>query len=171
MLKHRQARTKTESLQNTINDYMEATGEQTIDMNKVAAWAIGEGRWKPPEYDPRKMCARELSRAAREEFYTDPQGREVRKKHCYTIVDEQGQHRWLWVDIQTAKPDQIRKSAAARRRSALGDVVQLHTDVSSYNDNNPYGASIQMSFNFDEDIAELGHPEEYPEEGFGDDET
>ena len=164
MLQKRITSTKVEKLQHIINDYVDVTGADVIDMNKVAQYAISEGLWKPPKYDPYKTCARELSRAAREEFYADPQGREVRKKHCYTVVDESGQHRWLWVDIQTAKPDQMHKSLAARRRSALGDVVQLSTDLASYNDNNAFGVAIQMSFNFDEDLAEMAHPEEYPED-------
>ena len=58
----------------------------------------------------------------------------------------------------------MHKSLAARRRSALGDVVQLNTDLQSYNDNNRYGVEIQMSFNFDEDLAEMSHPDEYPED-------
>lgn len=167
MLQVQKALGKTASRQCIINDYISATGKDTIDMNEVAKWAIAQGRWNPPQYDPLKACARELSSAARQEFYTDPQGREVRRKHCYTVVDQGGQHHWLWVDIQTAKPDQMHKSAAARRRSSLGDVIQLATDLASYNDNNTHGAQIDMSFNFDEDLAEREHPTEYP----GDDEA
>jgi hypothetical protein len=35
--------------------------------------------------------------------------------------------------------------------------------MDSYNDNNKYGAHIEMSFNFDEDLKELQQPPEYPE--------
>ncbi len=162
-MKHKVSK-KTEELHQIINDYLVETGDETIDMRKVAAWAITNDRWHPQPYDPARACARELSRAARQEFYEDPQGREVRKKHCYSIVDESGQHRWVWVDISSAKPDQMHRSLATRRRAALGDVVQLNTDLSSYNDNNPYGANLEMSFNFDEDLADMEQPEDYPEE-------
>jgi hypothetical protein len=155
--------TGTEANIQTINEWMAETGAEVIDMMKVADWAIATGRWKTPPYDPRKACARELARAAREEYYIDPQGRNVRKKHCYTVKDPDGQHRWLWVDIVTAKPESMHKSLQARRRSALSDVVQLKNDLDSYNDNNGYGAELQMSFNFDEDLAELEHPTDYPE--------
>lgn len=49
-------------------------------------------------------------------------------------------------------------SAQHRRRASLGYIVQLHTELASWNENNPYGAKIQMSFNFDEDLAEMQHP-------------
>jgi hypothetical protein len=159
--KHRRS-TKSEEHQRIINDWMAETGNETIDMTAVARWAIDNGRWRAPRFDPARQCARDLSRAAREEFYTDPQGREVRKKHCFTVIDDVGQHRWLWVDIVTANRDQMQKSAQARRRMALGDVVQLKTDLSSWNDNNQFGSQIEMSFNFDEDIEEMLHPTVYP---------
>ena len=163
--------TRTEYRQQLINEYIEETSSTVIDMTKVAAWAIENKRWKPPRYDPLKICARELSRAAREEFYTDPQGRDVRKKHCF-IIEADGQYRWLWFDIVEANKDQMHKSAQARRRMALGDVQQLSTDIASFNDNNKYGAHIEMSFNFDDDLADLAHPTVYPgdEEDEDDDE-
>ena len=41
--------------------------------------------------------------------------------------------------------------------------AELDLDRKSYNDNNPYGAQILMSFNFDEDLDELENPPDYPE--------
>lgn len=162
-------RTKTttagkDDLSKIIQDYIIATGADEIDMNEVARWAIAEGKWTPPPYNPRKACAQQLSRAAREEYYTDPQEREVRKRHCYVFVEPGGQKCWHWVDIQTAKPDAMHKSFQARRRQALGDVSQCNLDLLSFNDNNKYGAKLEMSFNFDADLAEMSQPTEYPEE-------
>src|ERR1700730_7326790 len=119
---------RTEEKIRIINDYMEATGAEEIDMLEVARWARQQGRWpEPPPFDPDKAAARELSEAAREEYYEDPQGRQVRKKHCYVIIDEGGQRRWHWVDIETARPEPMHQSLQARRRQALGDVAQLDT--------------------------------------------
>jgi hypothetical protein len=55
-------------------------------------------------------------------------------------------------------------SLQQRRFAVLGDCKQLKTDADSYNDNNPHGAEVQMSFNFEEDLAELEQPTEYPEQ-------
>ena len=104
----------------------------------------------------------EMTRAAREEYYNDPQGRKVRKKHA-VVFTEGPKQRSLWADIETAPPSHMQLSLQQRRRGALGEVVQIDTDRLSYNENNKYGAQIEMSFNFDEDLAELSHPTKYPE--------
>lgn len=153
---------KVEHNQQTINEYMEIHNTDDVDLRAVAQWAIATGRWESEPYDPIKACARELSRAARQEYYTDPQNRQVRRKHCYVITEPDGQRRWHWVDIG-APPDKIHLAFQQRRQSAYRDVKQLHTDLSSYNDNNQHGAMIQMSFNFDEDLADEAQPDTYPE--------
>lgn len=154
----------TEEKQKILDDFAAETGATEIDMNAAAEWALANGRWPTQPFDPVKDCARQLSRAAREEMITDAQGRDVRKRHCYVIVEPDGQKRWRWIDIVTAAPEPMHKSLQARRRMALGDVQQLATDLSSYNDNNHYGAQLEMSFNFDEDLAEMEHPTDYPED-------
>jgi len=81
--KRKKSVASVEDCQRIIEAYVIAAGAEEIDMREVARWAIAQEMWRPPAYDPQKACARELSRAAREEFMTDPQGREVRKRHCY----------------------------------------------------------------------------------------
>ena len=62
-----------------------------------------------------------------------------------------------------------------RRTGILADNAQLKRDVDSYNDNNPHGAHVQLTFDYTEDLAELEAPDTYPdspgEEGTEDDET
>src|SRR5262245_42414654 len=88
------SRLTKEQKQAIINDYIAATGADDVVMTDVARWAREQGRLPPPpHYDPIQSFAHELSEAAREEFYIDPQGREVRKKHAYTIVEPDGTRR------------------------------------------------------------------------------
>lgn len=143
---------------------MEATGATVIDMKAVAKYGIANNLYKPEPYDPVKAYAQRLSRSSRAEHYTDPQGREVRKKHCYTVVDTNGQRRWLWVDITSAQPDQMQLAFQQRRQSALGDVIQLAKDIASFNENNTRGAQLEFDFNFNEDLDELSQPTDYPED-------
>ena len=151
-------KTFAEYCQDIINDYIQETGKVEIDLVKVADWAIINGRWdKPFHLDAKKHCARALAQAAREEYYQDPQGRMVRTKHAART--EQG---WLWSDIKSAPPQHMRLSLQQRRQSVLGDCKQLKTDCDSYNDNNPQGAQIQMTFDFNPDLKELSMPTEYP---------
>ena len=74
----------------------------------------------------------------------------------------------LWCDIETATPDQMRLSFGARRRQIQGDVRQLKIDADSYNDNNQFGASIQLGFNFEKDLEELEQKTEYGPPPIGD---
>jgi len=156
--------TQIEWDQQTIDDWMIETGATEIDMRKVAQWGISNNRFEPEPYDPVKAYARRLARSARVEHYTDPQGREVRKKHCYIIIDASGQRCWRWVDITTAIPDNMQRAFQQRRHSALGDVVQLNKDIQSYNDNNSHGVQLEFDFNFNDDLEELSHPTDYPDE-------
>lgn len=154
---------KIAELQDIYLEWENAHPGQDLDMRAVAPWAIATGRWTPRVYDPVHECAKELSRAACEEKHIDPQGRVVRRRPSYCYLDETGQRRWRFTDIVSAEPEKMALSAQHRRRAGLGYIVQLHRDLESWNDNNPYGAKIQMSFNFDEDLAELEHPTEYPD--------
>jgi hypothetical protein len=152
-------KTYKEYCQDIINSYLTETKKVEIDMNEVADWAIKEGLWdKPFRNNARKECARSLAQAARDEYYTDPQGRRVRTKHA--ARNEQG---WLWADIKSAPANHMRLSLQQRRQSIVGDCKQLKTDLDSYNDNNIHGAQILMDFNINEDLHELSMPTEYPE--------
>jgi len=155
-------RSRGDFLRKLLNDYIAEHGDARVDLNDVFRWARKNDLWEPPSTTLATLFKREVARAAREEYYTDPQGRKVRKKHAIVFTQDEKQ-RSLWADIETAPPDHMKLSLQQRRRGALGEVVQTKTDMDSYNDNNMYGARLDMSFNFDEDLAELEHPAEYPD--------
>lgn len=159
-------KTKTEQLWEITEKYR-ASGERWPATAKdIAGWAIRSKLWQA---QPRKLidqCAAELAAAMREEYFIDPQGRHVRKKHAVREIKEllDGRHEqtMLWVDISDATVEEMTKALQYRRRLVLGDCTQLKTDVDSYNDNNLHGANITMCFDFEPDLAELAQPTEYP---------
>ena len=159
----RTRQTRREAIQAIIDKWRENHPGQLVDMRKVYRWAIKESLYDPPHIDVEKIGAREFSRAAGAQYYTDPQGRAVRKKHAAAYPQGDGTQLFLWGDIEDADPRHMHLAFSQRRGSALGDVKQLKTDKDSFNDNNRFGAFIDMSFNFDEDLAELGHSTDYPE--------
>jgi hypothetical protein len=108
------------------------------------------------------MFKEELARAAREETFTDAQGRTVRRKHAVVLHDGPKQM-VLWADYATAPPHHMRLSLQQRKRYIGGDVRKLKDDKDSYNDNNTHGAYIQMSFNFDEEFKDEEFSTEYPD--------
>ena len=160
----RTKRKKVEMLQEIVNDYI-ADGQTWPAARKdIAAWAIRHKRWTRADKSAIDQCAKELAEAMRLEMETDPQGRSVRAKHCARITeeDENGSfvQRTIWFG-RSAPPDLMRRGLQQLRKGILGDCVRLKTDADSYNDNNKFGAQIQLSLNFEPDIADLSQADEY----------
>ena len=159
--------TKTERLQDICREYMQITKATKINMKEVAAWAIQNGKWEASRKDAIKQCTHELSRAARDESYTDPQGRRVRKMHAVRqVIDDDGQQKQmvLWADIENAPPEHMHLSFQQRRGYITGDCKQLKTDLDSFNQNNSHGVELELSFDFREDLEEMDMPSEYSPE-------
>ncbi len=157
-------KTKSEWLQDIVNDYIAAGNPWPADRRTLGAWAIRHDRWNPPVRCLIDQCAKDLAEAMRLELEKDPQGPTVRAKHCakISVMDGRGKliQKTLWFD-RSAKPNLMHRSLQQRSRGILGDCTQLKTDQDSYNDNNPFGATIQMSFNFEHDLADLEQDTEY----------
>jgi hypothetical protein len=145
------------------DEFKRRFGVEEIDATTVAEWAYREKLWRPDPIDPIKILARQLSRALRQEYYVDPQGREVRLNHHVSIGRDDGTHSDLWIDHRTAKPQQMHLSFQQRRQGILADCKQEKVDYDSYNDNNPYKVKLpQMDFDFNKDLEELDQPTTYP---------
>ncbi len=101
----------------------------------------------------------------REEHYTDPQGRSVRAKRPYrpvNILDGNEEQIFLWVDIHEADEEQAQMAFQLGRKIVVDGCRQLKVGVDSYNENNPHGAYIEMTFDMTEDMSEMDQPLEYP---------
>jgi hypothetical protein len=151
-----------------VEEYMRShdlTDMADVDIDDFAAWAWNNHRWSVPQIDPIRVIRRQAARALRDSFDLDPQERLVRRFHHFVAEDPETRDKIdHWVDIQTAPPEQMELSFAVRRRGIFDDVRQLKTDLDSYNQNNHFGASLQMDFNFNVDLQEQSFPVEYPTE-------
>lgn len=143
----------SQQMQRLVEDYREAGEVWPTTMRTVAAWAVRQGRWQPQPSAIIGQCAEHLSRALREEYLTDPQGRRVRAKHPAPIYQD-GKQMILWDDIQTASRSHMQAAFQTRRRQIVGDCHQLKTDVDSYNQNHNTERPIQMVFDFTQDLDE-----------------
>ena len=121
---------------------------------EIAAWAIRNSLWAPHRSDLIGQCAEQLSRAMREEYITDPQGRAVRAKHA-ARRNQGGEQMVLWADIRNAPPDHMGVALQQRRQQIVGDCHQLKQDVDSYNQNYNYSDPIQLSLDFTNDLKEI----------------
>jgi hypothetical protein len=142
------ASTYVRQLQRIANDYM-ASGHTVVTAREIAAWAVQNGLWKPRPADVVNQCAEQLSRAMREEYIVDPQGRTVRVKHAARI-----EQLVLWADIRTADPTHMAIAFKQRRQQILGDCRQLERDVASFNENRRPTKPIQIIFDFTKDLEE-----------------
>lgn len=61
-------KTKSESLQDIINEYLKATKATKVDMNDVAAWAIKNGKWEASRKDAITAGRRRYSDKSRPVF-------------------------------------------------------------------------------------------------------
>lgn len=142
------------SLQHIVDRYVNTGHPWPGTTHSIAAWAISEGLWRPEESDLISQCADQLSRAMREEYITDPQGRSIRAKHV-ARVSRDGKQLALWGDIRTAEPQHMRVALQQRREQIVGDCTQLRKDVDSYNENwNKSGTPINLVLDFGADVAE-----------------
>lgn len=166
--------TYKEALQQIVQQYRDAGQPWPADKRSIAGWAYSEGLWKPTKKSAIDELAKDLGRAMRDEYMTDPQGRKIRRKHARRVEVElpEGEIKQmtLWDDITTATPEHMQFSFQQRRFLVLADCNQLKNDVDSYNDNWNSGTPLQFSFDFSEDLEEMQMPTEYPDGEDEDDE-
>ena len=161
-------KTKTEFLQDIVEEYRSAGEPWPTTTKHIASWAIRSKLWEPPHKNLMTQCAAEIAAAMRQEFFTDPQGRRVRTKHAYRLSEElsDGTYKqlYLWIDVHddTAKPGEVEMAFQYGRKLIVGDCKQLKTDVDSYNDNNTYGHYVEVDFDFNADLEEAAQPTTYP---------
>lgn len=152
-------KTKPQMLQGLVEDYRRQTGASSVSLKEVAAWAIRHKKWGPQRSSAIKILTKDLAVALREEYFTDPQGRRVRRKHAQRVFREvtEGKHEQLvlWHDITEATRPQMQAAFQQRRHSVVMDCRQLKQDVDSFNENYNNSVSIQMVFDFTEDLEEL----------------
>jgi hypothetical protein len=143
-------RTQAQINQEVVDKYMASGQPWPATTRQMAEWAIQNKVWVPPRGSLVNLCADQLSRAMREEYITDAQGRRVRAKHV--VRTEQGN---LWDDIRRADHEHMEVAFQQRRNQIVADCLQLKNDVDSYNENRQPASPIQMIFDFTDDLTEL----------------
>lgn len=148
--------TYKEMMQALVEEYRESGEPWPATRKTMARWMIRNGKWKGGDDALVNICARDISRALREEYYTDPQGRRVRTKHAARLPlpgTEDGQQTF-WGDIRTEPREFIVRAFKGRRNQIVGDCVQLNADVKSANENRFAVDPIPMLFDFTDDVLE-----------------
>lgn len=153
-------KTYSDAMLDIVQQYLFEGRVEPIDLDDLARYAINKGLWTNHGSTLVQLCKRDLSRAFREQFHTDPQGRQVRTYHA-AKRSSGGEQLVFWADLRTAPPDHVELAFQQRRSQIVGDCRQLKMDVDSYNENNADGGYYQLLLDFTEDIAELEQPTQY----------
>ena len=146
--------TYIKQMQDIVTQYRLAGQPWPAQSKAIGAWAIANKLWNLHPSAALAKCTEDISRAMREEFVTDRQGRRVRVKHP-VAVRRDGEQMVLWDDMRTAPRQHMKRAFQQRRQQIVGDCRQLKADVDSYNDLNPYAEPMQIVFNFTLDLAEI----------------
>ncbi len=133
--------------------YMSAKGKTAYTAHEIAVWAIQNHLWDLRNEKLICLCAEEFARAFKEERFTDPQGRRVRRRHVRKI-ERDGEQMALWEDFNNISRDDFELSLMQRRKQIVGECVQLDIDKDSFNENRKPSRQIELSYNFTPDVVE-----------------
>ena len=118
-------RTYPEMMRGLVEEYRAAGEPWPATGRSMARWMIRTGRWKSGDEAMVSVCARDISRALREEYYTDPQGRRVRTKHAARFPapgTDDGQQTF-WGDMLTEPRSFMVRAFKGLRDQIVGDCV------------------------------------------------
>lgn len=147
--------TRNEQLQALIKRYKAETGEKSIDLDRVADWAIARGAVMPKPRTAREMFAAQLADAARAEYRVDAKtGLSYRANHAIRQRLRDGRQSVLWVDMEDATRPQMLYSLSSRRQQMVGDAVHLKIDELIWNGKHPDEQQIQLDMDFTYDVEE-----------------
>lgn len=147
---------KAEQLQQAFHRYTNDHGRLPSGAREVAEWAVSVGILDLPRIDPLDVLAQDMSKALREEYKTDDNGRRYRVNHAVTI-SKNGTQFTFWAGLGFAPRAHMEKAFTQRREQIVSDCVQLKTDVDVYNDLNKNSPMIQLILDFTDDVAERQH--------------
>ena len=143
-----------EQLLRIVEDYRAAGEPWPATREQMAEWAVANDRYELTRGMAVSQCAEKISRAMGLEHVKDNQGRSVRKYYA-ARVRENEQLVMKWDDLNADRPF-MEVAAANRRNQVLGQCWQLKNDIDSYNERRCPDQPIQMDFNFNVDLEELG---------------
>ncbi len=142
--------TRKEKNMKIVKQFEEEHQRKPFDLHEVYFWATDKGLWHPPIDLVERKFIEEVAIALREEYITADDGSRVRYYHAVT----RGRQGALWANLHNGSKDHLFEAFTQRRGQSLGDCRQLKSDIDHCNQKRFDDLPIQMSFNFDADLAE-----------------
>lgn len=136
-------------------EWVKSTDDNANDPNEFIDWAIKNSKIAPKPEDIRKIFRRQVSTALRQVMRTDKEGVTYRAKQCVKI-NEGGEQRTFWFDIDDQGTPQLRRKAAKQKRDSIAcKVYRAKSDIEHMN--NVYGekdGQIEFVLDFTDDYEE-----------------
>jgi hypothetical protein len=145
--------TQAEHFQALWREYEQEHDHAPASAREVVDWAVANRQLELPKIDPRDVLAAQMSRALREEYATDEQGRRYRLNHAMRIT-KNGVQFTMWGILGYAPHSHMQRAFTQRREQVVGDLVQLAVDVEVYTEMAPHQPPIQLVLDFTDDVAE-----------------
>lgn len=136
-----------------VRQFEDAHQREPFDLHEVYRWAKENNLWHPPTDLAEKKFVEEVAQALREEKFTADDGEQIRRYHANMRIVN-GRQQWLWQNDQDADRSFLEEGLQLRRKQGLDDVRQIKADMDYFNRKRFSDNPIQMSFNYDEDLAE-----------------
>lgn len=144
---------RNEQLQRIFRQYEEEHGRMASTTREACIWGVKNGLLLLQTADPYDRLADEMSRALREEYAVDAEGRRYRVNHAYRAT-RAGIQLTLWARLGVSEPDNVHRALMQRREQIVGDCFQLKVDVDVFNDMYPDRKPVQLILDFKDDVAE-----------------
>jgi hypothetical protein len=145
--------TYNEQLQKVWHAFEKEHGHVPATARDAVQWGVERRMIETPPVDPLAKLAEDMSRALREEYATDRDGRRYRVNHAVRVTRGGVQHTF-WAMMSDAPREHMQKAFIQRREQIVGDCVQLATDVEAYNAMKESQPPIPMLFDFRDDVEE-----------------
>ena len=119
-----------------VEEFIAAGGSVPVNPRAVAKYAIDSGKWDRKRATAITLCAQDIARALREDYFIDDRGRMVRARHSIREVKEvagKKVQQTFWDHHRTMSHAFAERSFQQRRQQIVGDCKQLKLDVDSYN--------------------------------------
>lgn len=146
---------RKEHNQKIARQFEQTHQRKPFDLHEVYHWAKGNNLWFPDKDLEEKTFVNEMADSLREVYVTADDGvTRVRVYHARTRKNKDGRQETLWANMFDAPLEHLEEAFQQRRRQSLGDCRQLKADVDYCNQKRFQESPIQVSFNFDLDLAE-----------------
>jgi hypothetical protein len=113
-----------------------------IDYDAATKWGIEQKHYNKPPISQQERFIAEMRRAVKRDTYTDPQGRTNKTYGSLPLFDELGNKSYKQIDMRIAEPNDAKAVLDDEFKGIENDVKSHSTRLSSYNDNNLFGATL-----------------------------